>query len=83
MESFINNNLLSNSMNIPILEELGLSNAEAKIYLTLLELGPSKTGKIIDKTKLQSSTIYHLLGTLIEKGLISYIRKDINFCQFN
>ncbi len=62
-------------MDTSTLEELGLSNAEAKIYLALLELGPSKTGKIIDRTKLQSSTVYHILGSLLEKGLVSYILK--------
>ena len=57
------------------MEELGLSNAEAKIYMALLELGPSKTGKVIDRTKLQSSTVYHVLGSLVEKGIVSYILK--------
>lgn len=56
-----------------VLEELGLSHAEALIYLALLHLGPSKTGIIIDKTKLQSSTVYHVLGSLVEKGIVSYI----------
>lgn len=65
-------------MNTNTLEELGLSNAEAKIYLALLEEGPSKTGKIIDTTKLQSSTVYHVLGALVEKGLVSYIHKGKN-----
>ena len=62
-------------MNTSILEELGLSTAEAKIYLALLELGQSKTGKIIDITHLQSSTVYHVMGSLIEKGLVSFIIK--------
>jgi HTH-type transcriptional regulator, sugar sensing transcriptional regulator len=60
-------------MDLRILEELGLSNAEAKIYIALLELGQAKTGRIIDVTKLQSSTVYHILGSLVEKGLASYI----------
>lgn len=69
-------------MHIRILEELGLSEAEAKIYLALLELGTSKTGKIIDKTKLQSSTVYHVLGALVEKGLASFIHEGkIKFYQ--
>jgi len=55
------------------LQELGLTNAEAKIYLALLDLGSSKTGEIINLTKLQSSTIYHTLEILLEKGLITYI----------
>jgi HTH-type transcriptional regulator, sugar sensing transcriptional regulator len=69
-------------MDISILEEFGLSNAEAKIYIALLELGNAKSGKIIDKTKLQSSTVYHLLGSLIEKGLVSFIlRGKIKYFQ--
>ena len=60
-------------MDTSILEDLGLSNAEAKIYLALLRKGESKTGAIIDATKMQSSTVYHALGSLVEKGLVSYI----------
>ena len=60
-------------MDIRAFEELGLSEAEAKIYLALIEHGPSKTGQIIDATKLQSSTVYHVLGSLVEKGLVSSI----------
>jgi sugar-specific transcriptional regulator TrmB len=62
-------------MDIRIFEELGLSAAEAKIYVALVERGPSKTGHIIDATKLQSSTVYHVLGSLVEKGLVSYIHE--------
>lgn len=60
-------------MDTSMLEELGLTNAEAKIYLALLKEGQSKTGRIIDVTKMQSSTVYHVLGSLIEKGLVSYV----------
>ena len=60
-------------MDLRILEELGLSNAESKIYVALLENGQCKTGRIIDTTKLQSSTVYHILGSLVEKGIVSYI----------
>jgi len=62
-------------MDIRILEEVGLSEAEAKIYLALIRLGQSKTGRIIDVTKLQSSTVYHVLGSLLEKGIVTYILK--------
>jgi len=69
-------------MDTAVLEDLGLSNAEAKIYLALLELGMSKTGRIIDRTKLQSSTVYHVLGGLVEKGLVSYVLKGkVKFYQ--
>ncbi|MFH1589328.1 MAG: helix-turn-helix domain-containing protein [archaeon] len=59
-------------MDLSILEDLGLSNAEAKVYIALLESGSSKTGNIIKKAKLQSSTVYFILGSLIEKGLVTY-----------
>ena len=62
-------------MDTSVLEDLGLSSAEAKIYLALLKKGQSKTGAIIDATKMQSSTVYHALGSLVEKGLASYIFK--------
>lgn len=60
-------------MEIKAIEGLGLTNAEAVIYSKLLDLGPSKTGILIEKTNLQSSTIYHSLGSLIEKGLVNFI----------
>lgn len=60
-------------MDTSTLEDLGLSHAEATLYLTLLEGGPSTTGPLIYDTGLQSSTVYHVLGSLQEKGLVSYI----------
>lgn len=55
------------------IEGLGFSNAEALVYVGLLELGPSKSGFLIDKTGLQSSTVYHVLGSLTEKGIVSFV----------
>ncbi|MFH0701575.1 MAG: helix-turn-helix domain-containing protein [Candidatus Woesearchaeota archaeon] len=58
-----------------ILEELGLSGAEAKIYLALLELGSTLAGPIIKKTGLHRGTTYQILQRLKEKGLVSSIIK--------
>ena len=55
------------------LEELGLTPAEAKAYLVLLENGPLRTGRIIKLSKLQSSTIYHALDSLSHKGLVTHV----------
>ncbi len=60
-------------MDITILEDLGLTQAEIKIYLTLLELGSSTAGKILEKSKVQNSVMHRALNSLIEKGLINYI----------
>ncbi|MEK6979418.1 MAG: helix-turn-helix domain-containing protein [Candidatus Micrarchaeota archaeon] len=56
-----------------ILEDLGLSKAEIKVYISLLELGSSSAGAILQKCGLQNSVTHRALNSLIEKGLISYI----------
>ena len=40
-------------MDTTILEDLGLKNAEIKVYLALLDLGVAKAGEIIKKSGLQ------------------------------
>ncbi len=62
-------------MQLDILKEIGLTNAEIQVYLSLLELGQSTTGPIVEKAKTSSSKIYHLLKKLINKGLVSYVLK--------
>src|SRR3989344_206197 len=60
-------------MDTEILKELGLTRTEIRIYLTLLELGTSTAGKILEKSKLPNSTVHRDLNSLIEKGIINYI----------
>jgi len=60
-------------MDIKIFEELGLTGAESSVYLASLRLGASSAGAIIEKSGLQSSVVYRSFGTLIDKGLISFI----------
>lgn len=60
-------------MDISILEDLGLTQAEIKTYIALLELGSSTAGNILEKSHLQNSVVHRALNALIEKGLISYI----------
>ena len=60
-------------MNINTLERIGLSSNEARVYLALLELGPSLVGKITEKSKVHRRTVYDVLESLIDKGLVSYI----------
>ncbi|MBT4376968.1 hypothetical protein HOD29_06345 [archaeon] len=58
------------------LQELGLSKRESICYISLLELGSSKVGKIVKKTEIPSSKIYEILDKLIKRGLVSYIIKN-------
>jgi HTH-type transcriptional regulator, sugar sensing transcriptional regulator len=62
-------------MDVSILENIGLTNAEIKVYLALLELGTSTAGPIIQKTGLQNSVTHMTLHKLVEKGFISFILK--------
>jgi len=66
--------MLQKSMNFKEqLEEAGLTGNEAKIYETLLEIGPKPAGTISRKTGLHRRVIYDAMERLIEKGLIGYI----------
>ncbi len=56
-----------------ILEDLGLTNSEIKIYIALIELNTATAGELIEKTQITTSTLHLSLNSLIEKGLINYI----------
>ena len=59
-----------------LLEEIGLTKGEITVYLTLLKLGETTTGKIIEEAQISSGKIYEILDKLIKKGLVSFIVKD-------
>jgi sugar-specific transcriptional regulator TrmB len=50
----------------------GLSEKEAVVYLDLLAHGESQTGAVCRRTRIPSSHIYSILGSLLEKGLANY-----------
>jgi len=55
------------------LREAGLTENESKVYLALLDLGPSLAGQISRKTGLHRRSVYDITEMLIKKGLIGYI----------
>lgn len=57
------------------LQKFGLKNKEIKIYLTLLNLGPSSVRKIAEESKINRGTSYDILKKLIEMELVSYYEK--------
>jgi len=59
-----------------LLEGVGLTRGEIKVYYALLELGPSTTGEIIKKAKVSRSKVYEMLDRLLEKGLVSFVVKE-------
>ena len=55
--------------------ELGFSDKEASVYLALLELGPSTTSEISSGAKINRTTGYDILESLINDGLVNPIGK--------
>ena len=52
------------------LKKLNLTEKEARVYLALLELGPSTPYKISKRARLKRPTAYVIAEELVEKGLI-------------
>ncbi len=57
------------------LKEYGLSQNEAIIYIALLKTGEASAQKIAKNAKLPRTTSYHLLDSLSQRGLVSYVIK--------
>jgi len=62
-------------MDTKILEDIGLSHAEIKVYLALLELGTSTAGPILEKSGLQNSVVHMTLNKLIERGFVTFVKE--------
>ena len=63
-------------MDTQVLEEIGLTKSEIKVYLGLLEIGSAKKGEIVKRAGISSSKIYEVVDKLIGKGLASYVVKN-------
>ncbi|MDB5178972.1 MAG: transcriptional regulator TrmB [Patescibacteria group bacterium] len=53
------------------IEELGLSNKEARVYVACLKLGPSPVQRIADQSGIKRVTTYVILESLVGLGLVS------------
>jgi len=56
-----------------VLENLGFSPNEIKVYLALNDHGSSKAGDIAKIAKIDRSSCYNSIKSLIEKGIVSYV----------
>jgi len=65
---------------ISLLQELGLTEAESRAYLALLDTGSTTAGPLIKKTGLHRATAYQILNRLKEKGLASSVIKGKKQC---
>lgn len=63
-------------MNNEELKQAGLTENESKVYLALIDLGPSLAGQISRKTGMHRRTVYDTTDMLAKKGLVGYILKN-------
>ena len=59
-----------------VLEEIGLTPGEVKVYLALLKRGSSTVHLLQKDTKIHRTTIYDFLEKLLKKGLASFVVKN-------
>ncbi len=60
-------------MDLKALEGLGLNRNEAKVYLALLDTGPSLAGGIARESGINRRSVYDATKQLSEKGLVSHV----------
>jgi len=60
-------------MNTDILQDIGLTETEVKVYIALLELGSALAGEITKKSEVNRTNVYDAIERLIEKGLVTYV----------
>lgn len=58
------------------LTNIGLTPGEAKVYLAMIQSGPSRVGKIVEISGVSQSKVYNVLDRLISKGLATYNIQD-------
>ncbi|MBI4363385.1 MAG: hypothetical protein HY545_00875 [Candidatus Doudnabacteria bacterium] len=56
---------------IELLQELGLSENESKVYFASLSLGPATVLKIAHIAEIKRTTVYSVVESLMQKGLIN------------
>ena len=56
-------------MDTRILEKIGFTDGEIKVYIALLGLGNTSTGSIIERSGVSRSKVYEILGRLQKKGM--------------
>jgi sugar-specific transcriptional regulator TrmB len=60
-------------MDNKLLQDIGLTEGESKVYITLIQLGQSKTGPLAKESGVSASKVYKVLDRLIKKGLVGHI----------
>ena len=59
-----------------LLIDVGLKQKEADVYLAILALGQGTASKIARRAHVARTTVYEILGTLFDKGLVTLTGKE-------
>lgn len=62
-------------MNEKILKDIGLTDAEIRVFIELSKVDSAMASEIAGKVGIYRTNVYDILESLIEKGLVSYIIK--------
>src|SRR3989344_5935177 len=60
-------------INTKILEEIGFSKGEVKVYFALLEIGETTIGPLSKKSDVTPAKVYQITEKLEKKGLSSHV----------
>lgn len=63
-------------MNAFLLENLGLTKSEIRVYIALLDLNSASASEISDITNLYRKNVYDALNRLMKKGLVSFAKVE-------
>jgi HTH-type transcriptional regulator, sugar sensing transcriptional regulator len=63
-------------MKSEVLEEIGFSKGEVKVYFSLLELGETTIGPLSKKAGVTAAKVYPILDKLAKKGLSTHVIKS-------
>lgn len=58
-----------------VLQDLGLSETESRVYTAMLELGPESVQNIAKKSRVSRTAAYEIIGSLQYKGIASTFQK--------
>lgn len=60
-------------MDTGLLQKIGLTEGESRVYLSLLKIGKSTIGDIIKEAQVSNSKVYDILDRLNKKGLVGIV----------
>jgi sugar-specific transcriptional regulator TrmB len=59
----------------PVLERLGLTKVQSRVFAALVHLERASIGQVISLTQLHRGTVYNVLQSLISKGVVGVIKE--------